>query len=886
MDIHDKAQKIIQYGKSNGKTNDEILSAVNKLYTSNDAKKGVQKPQTQFGAIMSGIGEGTKKGDQFFKDSASGKPAFPATNKDVGASGGPQDIAKILGNTFSDAPAVLKGMVQLVTHPINSAKGIAEYYGGIASDAFNAVKESIKSGNMQAINAAVDNAEKSVIDHPLQAIMAYEGAKGAVEGGVDVVKDVNEKGVKQTAVDKGQQALEQGKQIAQKVHDSFKTAKNVLTGDTENPRFRSKSAIHQMTVKAASNLDDVLNAQKKVADLSAKVKSFADKTAKEAEANQKQLETKKGQVKETGIKIAEKSIEQRQAELELKTAQNELNDIQQKQKDIGNQAGTATQSEMSKNGFGSIPDLSKGVTDFFKAAKENLSKVYDDKLGNAKINLDKVFSGITKFQDYLRSISDTKTLKVIQPMIDNLKIRDIVAKAGDDNTALTRALSKSGVDPRMWHDLDFDRIRQDFPPLTSENIKGTRNNIEETIRQNNTDALKNFGTNVKDAFKDVFKDAIKDTYGQESVDKLNENDKNWSELMKNPLSSKENPTLADVQKNWKSFTDNAKQLPEGESLIQKIQNYTGEQILNAAESRGEYSAKKIESGIKKYSDIIGEDVKQKLNDVSDLVSQKTPEQVSKEQQITETKQKVDETKQQKEDLKSQKSTQLVEQKDLQDKQSKINADAKEIGADSSEIMKNIKSIDTIDSLNSFLEKSGKSIEDVRSVMAQSVIENVDKEAGRDPNAPFDVNRINQYINAMNKIGGDGPEGQAVNDEMLGEDGRKLINETKKGIDEYNRFKSMKSKTASARIIQGSFGALLMTIGMGRFFGARQIYEAFKPIGAGKFESLANPPGRERPTETPESSKGILGKGILGLFTKLMQKPLLVTGGTESNKKKD
>lgn len=880
MDIHDQAQKVIQYGKANGKSNADIAAAVNKLYIPSAEPK-----KTGVGKVLADVGGGLVKDTKDIyntgKSFANGQAIAPATDNDVGAKGGPQDIVKILANTFSDAPSVLKGITQLITHPINSAKGIADYYSGIATDAFSAIKESIKSGNMTAINTAIDSAEKNVIDHPLQAIMAYEGAKGAVEGGVDIAKDVNDKGVKQTAIDKGQQALETGKQIAQKVGDSFKSAKNFLSGNSDDPRFKSKSAIHVATLKAASNLDSVLDAQKKVDDLTAKVKSFADQNQKDSEENKKQLDTKEGDIKDTGIKIGQKSIEQRQAELQLKTAQNELADIQEQQKQIANNAATSTQSEMSKNGFGSIPDMSKAVTDFFKSAKDNLSKVYDDKLGNAKISLGSVFTGISKFQDYLRGISDTKTLKAIQPMIDNLKIRDIVGKAGDDIKSIVGELTKQNIDPKLWQNMTEDEIKKQYPPLTSDNIKGTRNNIEATIRDNNTDALKNFSTNVMSAFKDTFRNAIGETYGQDTLDKLDANDKNWSEIAKNPLSSKENPSLADVQKNWKQFTQNAAQLPEGDALIKKIQNYTGEQILDAAETRGEYSVKKIETGIKKYADIIGDSVKEKLTGVADLIDQKTPEQTAKEQEIDTTKKQVESTKQQKEDLKAQKGQQVFEQKELKEKQSKIDADTKAIGTDSADIMNKIKGIDTMDSLKNFIEKTGKTIEDVRSVVLQSIIENVDKEAGKDKNAPFDVNRINDYISQVNKIGGDGPEGQKVNDEMLGEDGRKAFNDVKAKVDEYNKLKTTKGKTAAARLVQASFGAALLTIGFGRFFGARQLLQSVSPAGEGKFTSLSDPEGRQRPGEEKPATTG-----VLGLVNKLLQQPLLITGGTQSAKDKD
>lgn len=892
MDIHDQAQKTIQYGKANGKSNADISAAVTKLYARHDASVGQEntqvQPKTVAGKAISGVEKvgsaivgGVEKTYDAEKGFVQGKPAFPATGKDIGQNGGPQDIVKILGNTFSDAPAVLKGMVDIVAHPINSAKGIAEYYGNIASTSFNAIKESIKTGNMTAINQAIDDAETSVIDHPLQAILAFEGAKGAVEGAVDLGKDVQEKGVKQTATDKATALYEKGKDIAKKVGSAYETAKNVVTGNGSDTGFKSKSSIHNATIKAAANLDDVLNKQKEVDDLTEKVKAFADKTKAESEANKGNLDTKGKEIKQTKDQITQKSAEQRQAELQLKVAQNELADIQEQQKQISNQAATSTQSEMSRNGFGSIPDLSKAVTDFFKSAKDKLSKVYDDKLGNAKISLGSVFSGIGKFQDYLRGISDTKTLKAIQPMIDNLKIRDIVSQAGDDNSKLTQMLGKSDVDPRLWHDLDFDRIRQEYPPLTSDNIKGTRNNIEATIRENNTDALKNFGTNVISAFKDTFRNAIRDNFGQDTLDKLDANDKNWSEIMKNPLSAKENPTLADIQKNWKSFTQNATQLPEGDQLVKKIQNYAGEQVLDAAESRGEYSVKKIETGIKKYADILGDTVTKQLRDVADLIDQKTPEQTAKEQQVDTAKQKIDTAKQDKQSLQDKKSAQVADQKELTDRQKEIDATSKSIGTDSSEIMDRIKGIDTMDGLKKFLADTGKTIEDVRSVVLQSIIENVDKEAGKDENAPFDVNRISSYISQVNKIGGDGPEGQAVNDEMLGKDGRKAFNDVKEKVDEYNKLKSAKSKTAAARLVQASFGALLLTIGFGRFFGARQLLQAFSPAGEGKFTSLSDPEGRQRPVPQGQASNG-----ILGLVNRLIQNPLIVTGGTQESKKKD
>lgn len=798
----------------------------------------------------------------------SGQPILPASlkdtneNKQYGVGNALQVAGKMAVNAVSDLPAVAKGMASILD-PLqwgNVAKGIAEYYGGVASGAFNSVKESIKTGNMDAINDALSKAEISMIDHPLQTILAFEGAKGVVEGGAGIAKDPAA-------------AITKAQGVAGKVSDAFKTAKNIATGVSEDPKYMSKTALHNATVQAASNLDDTINAQKKVNELTDQINSFKTKIENEQKSSSEEVRGKKREIQQTQKELTQNSAEYQKAQTDLKIAKNQLDDLNQKKLENANEGAKNTQGELAQSGFSSQVDLQKGIQSFFKSAKDKASEVYDNNLGNAKIDLGSVFKGISKFQEYLRGISDTKTLKAVKPMVDNLIVRDIITKGGTD-TEIFKALTNSGVDTKMYYAKGIDELKQEFPPLTSENIKGTRNNLEATIRENNTDALKNFGTNVKDAFKDTFKSAIKDTYGDTVLSKLIEADKSWSEIRSNPLSEKDNPTISDIKNNWESLSRVARQLPEGKSLMEKVQNYMGEQVLNGAEKNGEYDPSKIQTGIKKYGNILGDIVTKKLNGVSDLVKQAQEAVKTTEERFSDIKDSVkDKFKTTESDLKTQGKSQIVELKNLQDKQSKINEDAKSIGSNSADIIKNIKKLDTIDSLNNFLENSGKTIEELRPVVIQSIIENIDKEAGKESGSPFDVNRIKTFISEVNKLGGTGPEGQDVNDELLGDHGKKAFNDLKDKASEYDKLKSIKTKTAAARILQGAFGAILLTVGMGRFFGARQLIKAFSPdvIPEGDVS------GRSRP-EIKNVNEGILKKAY-NITTSNLGK---ISGGTDKS----
>jgi len=754
----------------------------------------------------------------------SGAPLFPAGKSDVNAGDkgfNPIKIAgKTLGNVVSDLPSIVSGMVNMVVHPIDSAKGMIEYYSNIAGETFGAIREGLKTGDYSRIEQDLQKATVSMIDHPLQTIAAIEGAKG----GAEALKNPMEFAKKTTeGVTKG---LDKGKEV-------FANAKANLKASGLN--FMTDSSLHKRTVEVADTIGHQIDTQKKVTDLQKELDNMSKKTTEKVSAKEGDIQAKKTQ--------------QIQKELELQKAKSELADVGKIQKEYVKKASEETMSEAAGKGFPSLKEMQTSVSDFFGSIKDKLGKSYEDNLGNAPIKLDGFFTGMDKMQTYLKSISDSKTIKALNPILENLKLRDMVTKYSGDEKGFFNEMAKKGIDPEFSSLAEYQK---EYPAMTSENFKGTRNVIKETIKSNNMDALKMYDKTITPELKTSFREAIKSEYGDATLKNLDETDKAWTDLMSNPLVGKESPTLLDIQKNWDAFNKNAEQIPEGQKMIEKLQNYTTEQILkNAQKPDGSFNVNTINEGVKKFGNVLGDESKAKLEGVVNLHNV-LGSTIESSKGIVESK-------------KGEVSSTKIDLKKLEEEQKQIKSDSKSVGENPDAVIKNIKSIKSIKELNDFVSKSGQDIEGIRKVIIQAIIEKADPKLLEDKNVPFDVNKTGEVIKQLEEIGKseDGVEYKKVNNRIIGEDGMKALKELKAKYEEYQKLKTASSKSAAGRMMKGVFGAILLAMGHTLWGGLEVVRAATggkKNIEelSGRERTTGIKPKKEKPPVNIFSKKNVLG----------------------------
>lgn len=780
----------------------------------------VTQPKDRVGEYIASQGsmkeqrEKVKSGEAGVLASAfSGAPIAPATKADIGGKGYDplKQIGKTAVNIVSDFPSIVQGAANMVIHPIDSVKGMVKYYGDIATETLGAIKEAVKTGDLTRIGEDIQKAEIAMIDHPLQTVLAFEGARAITKGAMRPVETATK------AADVITSGLDASKAKFLSVKQGMKD---------KGINFQSDSVLHQKTLEVGDTIGQIVEKNKAIADSQKELTSMTEKAAAKL----------KGKTEEIGAK----TIEQTQKELELQKNKAELADLAKIQKEQVKTASDTTKSEFASKGFTSLKDMQTNLKDFFGSVKEKLGTVYEENLGNAPVQLDGFFSGIAKVQDYLRGISDTKTLKALNPIIENLKMRDMMTKYAGDEKGFFNALAKEGIEPKYGSLAEY---AQEYPPLTSENFKGTRNVIKQTIKDNNLDALKNYDKNVTPNITKDFRDAIQKEYGDATLGRLDAADKAWADLMDNPLVKQDAPTLTDITKNWDAFLKNAEQLSEGQALVEKMQNYAGEQILERArQSSGEYSTTTLNTDLKKYSNILGDDAKAKIEGVISLNNT-----LSKA---------VETTKEVVEKKKTEVAKAKEEVKKLTEEQTQIKKEAKSIGETPDKVISTIKNIKTVDELNSFMEKTGKSIEDIRKITIQSIIEKVDPKLIEDKNVPFDVEKTGEVIKELKEIGKseDGIEYKKVNNEILGEEGIKTIVDLEKKFEEYKNLKTAAGKNSAGRLIKGAFGAMLVAFGH-FIWGGIEVARAL----TGGAKSVKDITGRERPAQkgTPTPKKPVV-----------------------------
>ena len=637
----------------------------------------------------------------------SGAPFLPANKSDTSQNGGGfnpfKTAGKIVANTVSDLPSIVKGAADMVIHPIDAVSGMAKYYAGIAGETFGALKDAVMKGDTSRLMEDIDKATVQMVDHPLQTIAAFEGAKGIGEFAANPVKGAT--GI----ADATTKALDNAKVRFENAKQSFKG---------QGLTFATDSALHKKTVEVGSTIRNVVDSEKKVADLQKELDSMSEK-------QKSALKGKEGE-------IAQKTTEQIQKELELQNAKNELVDLAQMQKKQVADAAKLTQQEAKQNGFPSEKDMKESIDKTKEFIKDKSEKSYEENLGNAKVDFSGFFPAITKVLDELKNNSMIKDVGALKPVVDNIQMRDMVTKFAGDEKGFFNEMAKQGIEPEFS---SLEEYKKEFPPIDSSNFKGTVGAIRGFLKENNPYAFKLYDKYVTPVLKDSFRTAIKDQYGDTVLGKIDETDKMYTELKSNPLFDKKNPSLSDVNDNWKSFSKNAEQLPEGKAMVDRLKNYTLDQILEKARNPdGTYKTSTINTEMKKYPNIIEGDVKNKLQGIIDLNNTLTEKAVSAKQVIEQKKGEVADTK---ENIQK-----------LQDDQKQIKTDMKKVGETPDAVIKNIKGIKSTAELNTFLEKTGTTIENLRKVTIQSIIERVDPRLLEDKNVPFDVNKTGELIKEL------------------------------------------------------------------------------------------------------------------------------------------
>lgn len=801
-----------------------------------------------------------------------GTPFAPATEADVSydnktSLGRPVvTIGKMLLNVFSDAKGIVASIPQAIIHPIKTTEGLVSSVKGITDESVDAISTGIATGDWKPLDLLkgkmpggdwsqlgqdVKKTEISVMNHPLSTVLLLDGA---LESSKNVLQGMTPEGPAVTdyraSLDPSDPMSKSPYGFSGSLGDMASGTVNSIKGyidDINNARkniakaFTTKSTITEHLAIIQQTLSDKVASMKQVGNLKEQLTSFTDKPKSEVAGAEEKVNANVGQQEALKNQLA-----QEQAKLD------ELN--QQHTEQTNKMADDQNKEMKLKSGFTSMSDVGTSLKELAQSVKAKLSAVYEKNLGNATVNLDGVFAGFDKLKSYLSSVSDTKTIKALQPLIDNLKTRELVSQFSGDEKGFFKQMAQDGIEPKYSTLAEYEK---NFPAVTSENVKGTISNIEQTIRANNMDALKSFGDNVRSAFTGALKDSIKDTYGQDQLDTINANDKAYGDLKNSKLLNTPNPKLSDIVSGWKDFVASASKTPEGQALITKLQNYVGTQILDNAKIGDTYSAADIQKGLLKYDSVLDSTTKSRLNTVAESINDKT--------NIDAQQNKVEATQAQQKEV-TQQGKQLVKE------QAKINADARAVGNDSADVEKNIMKIDSTEKLQQFLQASGKTIKEVTPVIVHALLEQADAEAGKGSGANYDLKVIGDFIKKMNNLGGETSDHQAVSDAMLGGADSptvKAYNELKAQYDKYSQLSDIKQKSTFGRVLKAAFGAFLAVggLGFGRFKGISDLRSAFS---SGVSDAVAG--GRERLPIPEDSTAGTTIKkvGTAGAAAKIGQ----------------
>ena len=591
--------------------------------------------------------------------------------------------------------------------------------------------------------------------------------------------------------------------------DTVAKAKQYAT-DINNARkniakaFTLKSTINNHLVDIQNSLDEQMKSFKTVQDNQARLTSLAEKPKTEVAGGE--------------AKVQANAAEKAKVQSDLLQAKNKLGEVKQEYTQKVNTFGDSMKAEMNtQHDFKSETDVGTAVSKLFKTAFDKESGVYDENLGNTKIETGNIVDSLEKYKDELFKGSKTKSADVAQNQIDQLKLRQIVGDGGSESD-IYKKLQNSGVNPKLYEKMNLDQLKQRYPALTSDYLKTAKNSIYNSIEKGaDESSLREYNNTVKPSFDNAFDSAVKDKYGQGRLDKIKQADANWNELRKNPLSSIENPSLNVIDKNWQSFVSTASKIDGGQELIHKIQNYVGSDILNNAKTNTGYSATTILNGIRDYGSMLDEQTKNKLEGVLNTVNDKTA---------------IDNQVKNISDIKTQEKTITQEGGVLKDKLNQVKQTAKAIGSDSSDIEQKIMKLNSMEKLNKFVADSGETMKEITPAIMQALMEQADKESGKPSDANYDLKVIDNFIKKVNDLGGKESQGQTVNNALLGGEDSQTFKDFQKLEKLNENYKKLSDATktkmgTTGRIFKGLFGAFLAVggLGFGRFKGISDLRSA-------------------------------------------------------------
>lgn len=839
----------------------------------------------------------------WFQNLIAGKPIAPAQAKDTSGNisndgGGSQTFAEplrvagsTLANVFSDAPAVLAAIPQAIIHPINTIKGLVSAVSNISAETGQALHEGLYNGDWTRMGQDLDKTEISVENHPLQTILLMDEA---FKSSKSVLSDVSEKGPAASFKD-------MASTTASKALSDINKARTNISN-----LFSTRTTLDGYTVKLGQGVDDLINKNKTVADTQGGVDTFNDKNTQLSKQNsdlQTQIEAEqskgaqKNQATIDDLKNKQTSIAQQQIELKsqdfankqkLAQAKSEAAEAFSKQKDTVNKETSDQQKENSlKAGFNSsISEMSDAVSSFFKGSLDRISGVYDTALGNAKVDTAGIIDGLSKYKDELLSGNKFKSADGAQQVMDQLKLRQIMSEYKGDASELYQQLQSEDINPKLWEKLSPEELQDRYKPLTSDNLKTSKNAIYNAVEKGaDESSIKEYAEHVIPKFNEAFGDAVKDVYGQDRLDQIKKNDADWSTLKGNPLSSKASITIDDLQKNWDSIETDLSKVQGGGDLVRRLQSFVGEHILNNAESlinKGEFDFKKIFKGLDEYGSMLDDTTKSRLEKVAEDNKDIVEMQKNKATEFKQSAQDLQNARAQSSlDLEKAKADTATSLKDatekakqetssfeevkdkLEDDRKKLEQDAKDIGGTEAEIVKRIGQIDSPEALASYVEKTGKTPEEIFSVYVNAVFHGLEKEIGTNRIEPetdtkgnpvldkngnpvfkkpnFSAEKIGNAISSIQKLGGDlGKGAQTVLDRMMGQteemakkgdlsDTQKAWRNVKEMYDKWKTTKETKRKSFFKRAANAAFGTLILTtLPFGKFFGIRKIISAFEP----------------------------------------------------------
>ena len=754
-----------------------------------------------------------------------------------------------------------KAEITIGNHPLQAVLGL--------DGAFEGVKGAAQA-SMDAYNSATDPNTNFLQDTKTgQAINAK--VTGAANIARDITTAATDPNIKFADTPTGQ-SLQAVTDKVGAVRDNIaklfanKTTLTEHTADLANmvQDATAKNASYQGAKSTFDSIQqNVRDLQDEQAQLKQELQSKQGADAAETQAKLDENQAKRDQLEQQAIN-ARKAVDV------AKDAADEsfVKRIAEVNKETSNQ-----RSEMSlKNGFDSDEkQVGAKVSDFFKKAKSRVSGIYDMTLGNAKVNVDPIVQGLRDYADRVRGENQFKTATGAELAADQLKLRDLVnsdefnSSPGISNDQMEglkqlygenysnlgaqqiKMLEDSGVDKKLWDGKSIEDLKSEFKPFTSENLKGTRNKIYSVVSgaAQEGSSLAHYMKTVAPAFDKSFGEAVRSVYGTDRLNVIKANDADWAELKNNPLSKDENPPLNKIKANWDSFSSAASKVQGGGELVSKIQNFVGQRILDNAESLanpGEFDAKKILSGLDKYSEVLkdgsdtGRTIAERLQRVADDNRAIDEERAQKAKDLQNAKQQIGMNKAQaKLDLSQEKKAIVSEgnekASDTAERLKQVNAqakateaNAKAIGADKPDFVDNVTKINSPEKLESFVSKTGKTAEEVGGVIIHSALKPVMDSI---ENLNFDPEELGRALKQLDKVGGGDPDVRA---KMLGASESDIENLKAKYEEYQNAAKSEgKGKTFVGRVGNLALGGLMVALlPFGKFFGIRKIFSAITP----------------------------------------------------------